>query len=83
MITLQILANLFAITNIYLVTHDQVKLGCAIGLPGQFLWMYLFYANAIPWLILTDFLIAGIYVKRLWQMRREPMIKSRFRGVSL
>jgi len=83
MITLQILANLFAITNIYLVTHDQVKLGCTIGLPGQLIWMYLFWVSAIPWLIITDFLIAAIYIKRLWQMRHQPLIKSRFREVNL
>lgn len=83
MITLQILANVFAITNIYLVTHNQVKLGCAIGLPGQCLWMYLFWANGVPWLILTDLLIAGIYVKKLWQLRHQPMIKPKFRRIQL
>jgi len=67
-VTIQIIANVFAVVNIYLLAHDNVKLGCQIGLFGQVIWMYIFIANGLPWLIFTDAILFGIYVKKLWQI---------------
>jgi len=80
---LQILANIFACTNIYLLANGWVKLGCAIGLPGQVLWMWLFWVNGVPWLIFTDAIIAIIYINKLWHLRHTPFRKPKFRSFQL
>ncbi len=83
MITLQVFANVFACANIYLLANGHTKLGCMIGLPGQFLWLYLFWHHHLPYLMFTDMVIATIYIHKLWQLRGQPIIGSRFRRVSL
>jgi len=79
MITLQIIANIFACVNIWLLANGHVKLGCTIGLPGQAIWLYLFWMHNLPYLMFTDFLIACIYIHKLWQLRGQPLINNRFR----
>jgi len=32
------------------------------------IWMYIFIVNGLPWLIFTDAILFGIYVKKLWQI---------------
>jgi len=82
-ITLQIIANIFAWANIYLLANGQIKLGCTIGLPGQLLWLYLFWANNLPYLMFTDVVIACIYLNKLWQLRGQPYVRPKFRGFRL
>jgi hypothetical protein len=67
---IQCAASLIAIINIWLLAHGQIKLGCQIGLFGQLIWIYIFIdANQYP-LIATDGILFGIYVKKLYEIRK-------------
>jgi len=67
---IQCVASLIAIINIWFLSHGQIKLGCQIGLFGQLIWIYIFIdANQYP-LIATDGILFGIYVKKLYEIRK-------------
>jgi hypothetical protein len=67
---IQCVASLIAIINIWLLAHDQVKLGCQIGLFGQLIWIYIFIDNQQYPLIATDAILFGIYIKKLVEIRK-------------
>jgi len=66
---IQSTATLFAIVNIYLLTHGYIKRGCQVGLVGQVIWVWIFVdAQQYP-LIATDALLFVIYTKKLYEIR--------------
>ena len=66
---IQSVASLFAIVNIYLLAHGNIKLGCQIGLFGQLIFIWIFIdAKQYP-LIATDAILFFLYVKRLYELR--------------
>jgi len=75
---IQCVASFIAIVNIWLLAHDQVKLGCQIGLFGQLIWIYIFIDNQQYPLIATDAILFGIYVKKLYELRHP-----KFRRIQL
>ncbi len=68
MIVLQIIATAFAITNIWLLADGSVWLGCAIGVPGQFIWLYIFYKKRLKILMVTDIILLWIYTSKLYEL---------------
>ena len=75
---IQSVASLFAIVNIYLLAHGNIKLGCQIGLFGQLIFIWIFIdAKQYP-LIATDAILFGIYIKKLYEIR-----KYRYRRIQL
>ena len=67
---IQSVASLFAIVNIYLLAHGNIKLGCQIGLFGQLIFIWIFIdAKQYP-LIATDAILFFLYVKRLYELRK-------------
>ena len=67
---IQSVASLFAIVNIYLLAHGHIKLGCQIGLVGQLIFIYIFVDSEQYPLIATDGILFGIYVKKLYEIRK-------------
>jgi len=75
---IQSVASLFAIVNIYFLAHGNIKLGCQIGLFGQLIFIWIFIdAKQYP-LIATDGILFGIYIKKLYEIR-----KYRYRRIQL
>ena len=75
---IQCAASLIAIINIWFLAHGQIKLGCQIGLFGQLIWIYIFIDHQQYPLIATDGILFGIYVKKLYEIR-----KYRYRRIQL
>jgi len=71
LVTLQVTANIFAITNIWLLANSYVWWGCVIGLPGQLIWLYIFWRKNLKILMLTDVILVGIYSQTLWKLAYE------------
>ena len=69
---IQSIASLFAIVNIYLLAHGNIKLGCQIGIFGQIIFIYIFIDSQQYPLIATDAILFGIYIKKLYELRHQP-----------
>ena len=67
---IQSVASLFAIVNIYLLAHGNIKLGCQIGIFGQLIFIYIFVDSEQYPLIATDAILFGIYIKKLVEIRK-------------
>ena len=67
---IQSVASLFAIVNIYLLAQGHIKLGCQIGIFGQLIFIYIFVDSEQYPLIATDGILFGIYVKKLYEIRK-------------
>ena len=66
MIFTQILANILAILNIGLLANGYVWYGSWVGLLAQPLWLFMFYKNNLKILMLTNSIMAVIFIHTLY-----------------
>ena len=69
MIYIELLASVFTILPIYLITHKRPVLGARTGVIGQIFWLIFIFGdtNIHYGLIPADGIIFFLYLKKVWK----------------